>query len=203
MPDDAEALSAPPMDLLRAVSPGITSQRAAELATAVSLEHILSLPRGVEERLGPGGSELTVSERQRLMRAVAIAAEPRALLVGSLLALADVDSALPLIEVLRSGSQESTVISVRSGEVAEAVDQILFVTDGSATLGTHQELLVAVPEYAHLWEQRLSTTDVDLSVVGIDEADRGRMLSRLVTEHYSPGDLIYRQGSSADLFTHG
>ena len=198
VPDDAEALSASLMDLLRAVSPGITSERAAELATAVALDHILSLPHGAEERLGPGGWELTVSERQRLMLAVAIAAEPRALLVGSLLALADVDSALPLIEVLRSGSQESTVISVRSGEVAEAVDQILFVAGGRATLGTHQELLVDVPEYSHLWEQRLSTTDVDLSVVGIDEADRGRMLSRLVTEHYSPGDLIYRQGSSAD-----
>jgi CRP-like cAMP-binding protein len=198
VPDEAEALSASLMELLRAVAPGITAARAAELANAVSLDHIVSLPHGVEEQLGPGGSELTVSERQRLMLAVAIAAEPRVLLVGSLLALADVDSALPLIDVLRNGSQESTVISVRSGEVAEAVDVILFVSGGSARVGTHQQLLVDVPEYSHLWEQRLATADVDLSVIGIDEADTDRMLARLVTEHYSPGDLIYRQGSPAD-----
>jgi ABC-type multidrug transport system fused ATPase/permease subunit len=198
VPDEAEALSASLMELLRAVAPDITASRAAELATTVSLDHIVSLPHGVEERLGPGGAELTVSERQRLMLAVALAAEPRVLLVGSLLALADVDSALPLIGVLRAGAQESTVISVRSGEIAEAVDLILFVSGGSATVGTHQQLLVDVPEYAQLWQQRLSTTDVDLSVVGIDKADEDRMLSRLVTEHYSPGDLIYRQGSPAD-----
>ena len=198
VPDEAEALSASLMELLRAVAPDITPARAAELAAAVSLDHIVALPRGVEERLGPGGAALTVSERQRLMLAVAIAAEPRVLLVGSLLALADVDSALPLIDILRSGAQESTVVSVRSGEVAEAVDQILFVSGGTARTGTHQQLLVDVPEYAHLWEQRLSTMDVDLSVVGIDEADRDRMLARLVTEHYSPGDLIYREGSPAD-----
>ena len=198
VPAESESLSASLMELLHAVAPGITAERAAELATAVALDHIRSLPHGVEERLGPGGTELTVSERQRLMLAVAIAAEPRVLLVGSLLALADVDSALPLIDALRTGAQESTIISVRSGEVAEAVDQIVFVSGGMAHVGTHQQLLVELPEYAHLWEQRLSTADVDLSVVGIDEADKDRMLARLVTEHYSPGDLIYRQGSPAD-----
>ncbi len=105
VPDEAEALSASLMELLRAVAPDITAARAAELADAVSLDHIVSLPHGVEERLGPGGAELTVSERQRLMLAIAIAAEPRVLLVGSLLALADVDSALPLIGVLRAGAR--------------------------------------------------------------------------------------------------
>lgn len=198
VPPESESLSASLMELLRAVAPDITPARVAELAVAVSLEHVVSLPRGVEEPLGPGGAELTVSERQRLMLAVAVAAEPRVLLVGSLLALGDVDSAMPLIDVLRTGAQESTVISVHSGEVAEAVDEILFVSGGTARTGTHQQLLVDVPEYAHLWEQRLSTTDVDLSVVGIDEADRDRLLARLVTEHYSPGDLIYREGSPAD-----
>ena len=198
VPDESDAFSSSVLDLLDAVAPGITPERATALAASVSLEHIVSLPGGVKAPLGPGGLDLTVNERQRLMLAVALAAQPRVLLVGSLLGLADIDGALPLIDTLRGGTQESTVISVRSAEIAEAVDLIVFAANGRASTGTHQQLLVAEPEYAALWEQRLSTTDVDLSIVGIDPADEHRMLSRLVTEHYSPGDLIYREGAPSD-----
>ena len=198
VPDEAEAFSSSALELLDAVAPGTSAEQATAIAASVSLEHIVTTPHGINEPLGPGGLELTVSERQRLMLAVAIAAQPRVLLVGSLLALADIDGALPLIDTLRAGGQESTVISVRSAEVAEAVDLILFVAQGQARTASHQELLVSVPEYAALWEQRLSTIDVDLSIVGIDPADEHRMLSRLVTEHYSPGDLIYREGAPSD-----
>ena len=198
VPDEAEALSASLMDLLRAVAPDITTARAAELAEAVSLDHIVTLPQGVEERLGPGGAALT---RQRAPATDACGRDRRR-------ATRPARRITPRARRRRqrrpahrrpsAGGQESTVISVRSGEVAEAVDLILFVSDGSARVGTHQQLLVDVPEYAQLWEQRLTTADVDLSVVGIDDADKDRMLARLVTEHYSPGDLIYRQGSPAD-----
>lgn len=198
VPDDSEALAASLMELLSAVSPGIPEADAQQAARSVALDHILDLPRGVREPLGPGGVELTVAERQRLMLAVAIVARPRILLVGSLLGLADVDSAAPLLDALRAGGQESTVVTVRSPEVAEAVDLVLYVSGGVVRTGTHQQLLVELPDYAGLWEQRLSTMEVDLSVVGIDPADEDRMLARLVAEHYSPGDLIYRQGSPSD-----
>ncbi|MCX6434266.1 MAG: hypothetical protein NTX29_16340, partial [Actinobacteria bacterium] len=198
VPDESDSFSASVLDLLDAVSPGISPEQATALASSVALEHIVSTPGGVKAPLGPGGLDLTVNERQRLMLAVALAAQPRVLLVGSLLGLADIDGALPLIDTLRGGTQESTVISVRSAEIAEAVDLIVFAAHGRASTGTHQELLVAEPEYAALWEQRLSSIDVDLSIVGIDPADEHRMLSRLVTEHYSPGDLIYREGAPSD-----
>ena len=40
--------------------------------------------------------------------------------------------------------------------------------------------------------------DVDLSVIGIEPGAEDRLTARLVTEHYAPGDLLYRQGAAAD-----
>lgn len=198
VPDESDAIAASAGELLRAVAPTIDDAQVTNALEEVGLQHVLALPRGIHQPLGPGGVELTVNEQQRLMLAIALVAKPRVLLVGSLLAVADVDNAMPVIAALRNGGQESTVIAVRNGEVAEAVDVVLFVSKGTARLGTHQQLLVEVPAYSALWEQRLATMEVDLSVVGIDSKDADKMLTRLVTEHYAPGDLIYRQGSPAD-----
>lgn len=197
-PDDAGAFAASFWDLAHAVCPSLTADEAADLLVRVGLDDILSLPQGIAQPLGPGGVELTLNERQRLLLAVALAARPRVLLTGSLIALADVDTALPLLDSLRQGDQETAIVCVRTAELAEAVDLVLFVADGRAVTGTHQQLLLAERGYADLWERRLSTADVDLTVLGIDAQDESRMLSRLVTEHYAPGDLIYRQGSPAD-----
>lgn len=198
VPHDAGTFPASFWDLATAVDPALDEDGAAQVLARVGLDDILALPDGVRQPLGPGGVELTLNERQRLMLAVALAAQPRVLLTGSLISLADVDTALPLLDSLREGGQHTTVVCVRTAEVAEAVDLVLFIREGRAILGTHRELLLAEPAYADLWERRLATVDVDLSVVGIDASDEARMMTRLVTEHYSPGDVVYRQGSPAD-----
>ena len=174
VPDDAEALSASLMDLLRAVSPGITLG-SEQLSWPLPSPSTTSCPCPTGWRSGsvPAAAELTVSEtaathagRGDRCRA------PRP--SGGLTARAGGRRQRPpphrgAPQRQRRSPPSSASAAARS---PEAVDQILFVAGGRATLGTHQELLVAVPEYAHLWEQRLSTTDVDLSVVGIDEADQ-------------------------------
>lgn len=198
VPTESEVFSASVTELLGAVAAGTSDKEATSRLGTVGLGHVAAMPDSLHRSLGPDGIELTVNERQRLMLAIALAARPRVLLVGSLLAFADIDSALPLIDVLRAGDQESTLLSVRSPDVAESVDAVLFVHDGQVLIGSHQSLLVDVPAYATLWQHRLSVADVDLSVVGIDESDQARLMTRLVTEHYAPGELIYRQGSPAD-----
>jgi hypothetical protein len=54
------------------------------------------------------------------------------------------------------------------------------------------------PEYAHIWGQRLSVDEVDLSVLGLGEGAHENLHAQLVTERYSAGDVIYRQGDSSD-----
>jgi ABC-type multidrug transport system fused ATPase/permease subunit/CRP-like cAMP-binding protein len=185
-------------ELFTAVSPDVTPEEIVSGLRTVGLGHVATQPTALTAPIGREGLALMVAERQRLVLAAALAAGPQALMVGPILPFADVDTALPLLQTLRTDPGRSTIVALRSPELAESVDEILFAGAGTLRLGTHQELLVSVPAYASLWEQRLSTTDVDLSVLGIGASDEERLLTRLVTEHYSPGDLIYRQGSPAD-----
>jgi CRP-like cAMP-binding protein len=95
------------------------------------------------------------------------------------------------------------VITARTAEVAASMDLMIFATATSMRMGTHEDLLLESPEYSQLWLSRLSSMDVDLSVLGIDEASQGSLLTRLVTERYGTGDTIYREGAPADriIFT--
>ena len=198
VPDDTTAFNATIGEHLRAVDPDLDDEAIGALLASVDLSHLAGPPIGLDRPLGPSGSLLTASERQRLSLAMALASGPRILMVGPILAFADVDTAQPLVRTIRAGGYETTVIAVRSPELAADMDVMLFVREGDRRLATHQELLVSEPDYAHLWEQRLGTGDVDLSVLGISEDVQTGLYTRLVTEHYSPGEVIYRQGSPAD-----
>ncbi len=190
--------TASPLDLLAAVDPTMDEARAVTALAAVGLEHVAALPAGVGELLGPGAVELTANEEQRLMLAVALAARPTALLIGPLLGFADVDSALSLLATVRATGRPTTVVAAATVDVAEAVDVVLYVGEDQVRVAAHQDLLVTDERYAQMWEQRLARGEVDLSVIGIDDGDVDRMLARLVTEHFAPGELVYRQGAPAD-----
>jgi len=128
----------------------------------------------------------------------AVASRPRVLLVGSVIPLGEGDVALPLISTLREESYQATVMSVRDPLVAEAMDLIAFIDQGTLRTGTHQELLVSSPAYARLWEQRLTGAEVDLGVLGLTADDEAGIYTRLVTESYAAGDPVYREGDPAD-----
>lgn len=198
VPAQAETLDASPADLIKAVAPDVDHAGIERSLAAVGLDDLVSTPGALDRPLGSHGQSLTVDERQRLLTAVALAARPATLMLGPLLALGDVDTALTFVAAVRAQRDDVTVLAAQSAEVAEAVDRILFADGGDLRLGTHQQLLVEVPAYASLWEQRLSPMDVDLSVIGIEPGAEDRLKARLVTEHYSPGDLLYRQGAPAD-----
>lgn len=167
------------------------------LLDSVGLGHVAQSTIGLDARLGPVGARLGAHERQRLALGAALAQEPEVLLVGPLIPLSDVDTALPLLDALRE-SPGTAIVAVVSPDVAATMDAMVFAHDGALITGAHEDLLVESPAYARLWERRLNPDHVDLSVLGLEDDDQARLHSRLVTERYAPGEVIYRQGDIAD-----
>lgn len=198
IPQEPLAFNASISDHFHALVPDIADAKIRQLLTQVGIDYLVATPEGLNQPLGPVGTRLTIDERQRLALALGLATDARALLVGPLLALADTDTALIVIQALRDRAFPNVVVTARTAEVAASMDLIIFATESDAKMGTHEQLLVESPEYSHLWSSRLSTSDVDLSVLGIDESAQGSLLTRLVTESYSSGEIIYREGAPAD-----
>lgn len=180
---------------LRALRPELSTEEAGRLLDVVGLT---SSAVPAQEPIGPGGSLLTVSERQLLTLAMALAGDPRTILVGPILALRDPDGALDLIRRIAGSGPSSVAVAVTTPEVAEAMDHVVFVRGSGVEVGTHAELLVSVPEYAAIWQRRLQSHDVDLTSLGIDGDAATSMHARLVMERYAAGDIVYRQGDPAD-----
>ena len=203
VPQEPLAFNATIVEHFKALVPDIEDLAVTDLLNEVGLGYLASDPAGLMRPLGPAGSHLTIDERQRLALAMSMATQSRMLLVGPLLALADTDTALPLIKALRARRFPAVVVTARTAEVAASMDLMIFATATSMRMGTHEDLLLESPEYSQLWLSRLSSMDVDLSVLGIDEASQGSLLTRLVTERYGTGDTIYREGAPADriIFT--
>ena len=203
IPAEPLAFNASIRDHFDAVAPGLSESSILGFLDGVGLGYLADLPDGLTHPLGPVGNHLTVNERQRLALAMAMATNARLLLVGPLLALADTDTALPVIEALRERRLPAVVVTARTAEVAAGMDLMIFATAEGMRMDTHERLLLDSPEYSQLWSSRLSSTDVDLSVLGIDEASQGTLLTRLVTERYAAGDILYREGAPADriIFT--
>lgn len=196
--DDAAGFSASALECLRAVAADLTVAAATEVLTAVGLAHLTSPVGALELPLGPGGKELTVDERQRLTLAMALVGRPQVLLIDPLRSLADPDAALTLIASAGLGRQGLTVLVASSADVAEATAAVLFVGRSGAHLGSHRQLLSEVADYSDHWHAKLAATAVDLSVLGVDEQAETRLRTRLITEAYPAGDIVYRQGSPAN-----
>lgn len=198
IPAEPLAFNASISDHFRSLVPELSEKAILSLLSDVGLDYLAAMPDGLNRPIGPVGNHLTVNERQRLALAMAMATQSRLLLVGPILALADTDTALPLIEALRERRFPAVVVTARTSEVAASMDLMIFATEDGMRMDTHERLLVESPEYSQLWSARLSSADVDLSVLGIDEASQGTLLTRLVTERYGAGDVIYREGAPAD-----
>jgi ATP-binding cassette subfamily B protein len=183
---------------LNAMAPLLSLDDVSALMDDVGLSHLKDSRFGLDKPLGPTGAVLNSNERQRLAIACALAAAPETLLVGPLIPLADVDTAMPLLATLRRHPKTTSIVSVRNPELAVQMDSILFVTDTELIYGNHEELLLVNSEYSRLWEKRLNAGDVDLSFLELDGVSESALAARLVTERFEAGDAIYRQGEPAD-----
>ncbi|MEX1210343.1 MAG: cyclic nucleotide-binding domain-containing protein [Candidatus Nanopelagicales bacterium] len=198
VPADSVAFNVSVHEHLRSCAPDLSDEDAARLLESVGLAHLADLPGGLDRPLGAMASALTADERQRLILGTAIAAAPKTLLVGPLIALADPDTARPLVKAIRESGIESVVVAIGTPDTAAAMDSMILVQEHEILNDSHENLLVNSPEYARIWGQRLAPDDVDLSVLGLGEGVQENLYARLVTERFEPNDIIYRQGDLSD-----
>jgi ATP-binding cassette subfamily B protein len=123
------------------------------LRTAQADGFVAALPQGLDSRLGERGTTLSGGQRQRLSLARALVRRPRLLIMDDATSAVDPEVEARILAALRGdGAAGATVLVVayRKATIALA-DEVVFLRDGRvADHGTHSELLVRNPDYAHL-----------------------------------------------------
>ena len=125
------------------------------LAAAALKEEVLAMEKGTETVIGSGGTRLSGGQAQRLALARTLA-HPRPVLV-----LDDPFSALDrstedaIFAELQAYARDKVVflISHRLYHFPQ-MQQIIFMEDGRTAVGTHEELMAAVPVYRQLYESQ-------------------------------------------------
>ncbi|GAB6984688.1 ABC transporter ATP-binding protein [Nocardioides pyridinolyticus] len=124
----------------------------AALRVAQADGFVAALPDGLDTRLGERGASLSGGQRQRISLARALVREPRLLVLDDATSAVDPEVEGRILEALRSGSKEATlvVVAYRKATIALA-DEVVHLQDGRiADRGTHAELLERSPAYARL-----------------------------------------------------
>ena len=127
--------------------------RAIEIAAAT---FVYELPFGLQTRIGEQGMSLSGGQRQRLSLARAILTRPSILVLDDTLSALDVHTEAAVTEALSRvlGAVTGIVVAHRASTVLLADKVALLDTvDGVGTIthiGTHEELLAAVPRYRYL-----------------------------------------------------
>jgi ATP-binding cassette subfamily B protein len=113
---------------------------------------VYDLPWGLDTRIGEQGMSLSGGQRQRLALARAVLARPRILVLDDTLSALDVHTEALVEQALRRVLAQATgiVVAHRASTVMLA-DKVALLQDGTIThVGTHAELLAAVPAYREL-----------------------------------------------------
>ena len=125
------------------------------LAAVALKDEVQAMENGVDTVIGPSGMRLSGGQAQRLALARTLA-HPRPVLV-----LDDPFSALDrstedtVFANLQEYAKDKVVflISHRLYHFSQ-MQRVIFMEDGKTTVGTHEELLAAVPAYRQLYESQ-------------------------------------------------
>lgn len=154
--DDPTLFSMSVAENLRLGRPDASDAELARALDVASADFVYELPFGLDTRIGEQGMSLSGGQRQRLSLARALVAAPTILVLDDTLSALDVHTEAAVTDalrrVLRTGPQPITglVVANRASTVALA-DRVALVEDGTITaVGTHAELLAAVPRYRYL-----------------------------------------------------
>ncbi len=131
-------------DNLRLVAPDASeAQLHRALEQARASEFILRLPDGLRTRVGRGGSQLSVGQRQRLAIARALVRDAMILILDEPTSALDPDTEAALVQSLREAGRDRLVLVVAHRlSTIRAANQILFLEEGRLVEGgTHAELL--------------------------------------------------------------
>ena len=119
-------------------------------------DFVLSLPKGLETRVGERGLKLSGGEKQRVGVARAILKNPPILILDEATSALDSETESEVQAALAEAARGRTTIAVahRLSTIAKA-DQIIVLEDGHVTeQGDHAALLAAEGRYAALWRRQ-------------------------------------------------
>ena len=125
-------------------------EKAAEKAGISDM--IVSLEKGYDTNIGEGGRGISGGEKQRIALARAFLKKPSVILFDEPTVGLDLQTERILQRSMKELAKSSTIITVahRLHTIRNA-DQIIFLEAGEMTAaGTHEELLVSVPEYRNM-----------------------------------------------------
>jgi ATP-binding cassette subfamily B protein len=131
-----------------------------EIASAIDIAQahfVYDLPWGLDTRIGEQGMSLSGGQRQRLALARAVLAGPAVLVLDDTLSALDIHTEALVEEALKRVLVGVTgiVVAHRASTVLLA-DRVAVLSGGTFThIGTHAELLQAVPEYRDLLSAEL------------------------------------------------
>jgi ATP-binding cassette subfamily B protein len=138
-------------------NPRATGKDLEKVAALTQLDRVLrTLPRGLDEPLGPLGGRLSGGEKKRLALARTLLQQPRILIVDEITSALDGPAAAGLLEGLELFRQARTlvVISHRPATILWA-DRILVVDEGAIVdSGKHAELILRCEAYRRIWQSQ-------------------------------------------------
>ena len=138
-------------------NPRATGKDLEAVAALTRLDRVLqTLPRGLDEPLGPLGGRLSGGEKKRLALARTLLQQPRILIVDEITSALDGPAAAGLLEGLELFRQARTlvVISHRPGTILWA-DRILVVDEGAIVdSGKHDALILRCEAYRRIWQSQ-------------------------------------------------
>jgi ABC-type multidrug transport system fused ATPase/permease subunit len=122
---------------------------AAALHTASAEDVLESLPDGLDATVTERGRSFSGGQRQRLVLARALAADPEVLVLVEPTSAVDAHTEARIADRLvahRAG--RTTVVTTTSPLLLDRVDRVAFLREGRVVaVGTHRELVRDVPEY--------------------------------------------------------
>jgi ABC-type multidrug transport system fused ATPase/permease subunit len=131
---------------IRDAGPGVV---AAALETASAGDVLVSLPSGLATEVAERGRSFSGGQRQRLVLARVLAADPEILVLVEPTSAVDAHTEARIADRLRAHrAGRTTVVTTSSPLLLDRVDQVAFLRDGVVhAVGSHRDLLDEVPAY--------------------------------------------------------
>ena len=158
-------------------NPKATDKDLDTVAALTQLDRILlTLPRGLDEPLGPLGGRLSGGEKKRLALARTLLQQPRILIVDEITSALDGPAAAGLLQGLELFRQARTLVVISHCPATILwADRILVVDEGAIVdSGKHDALILRCEAYRRIWQSQDRMPSVSSSrVTWNDETTAG------------------------------